>query len=422
MKPFISVSLLSIFIAGLAIPSYFLPQQKPGQFFSFGQDAAVVSLDIPDTSYIFFDKEELASKNKEFLFALDRYILRQREEKSRLTEARSENAKGIYITNSIATSNSFYAIWLRKEIENLLKETELNSVVIDVKEMAGPNLTPLLKGLVNGYRLNGYWTIARIAVFRDCSLVDKHKDWYIQNINGEPWRDFNGGCWLDPGLPDVFKYIFSVAKLAIDFGFDEIQFDYIRFPSDGDLQNMNHNVSNKADTIKEFSLRLYQEVKNEKPEIILSADLFGYIATQLNAFDIGQRMTDFASTFDYVSFMLYPSHFYGGFYIGADKKRGLPPLSLPYENTATSTVVSANPKEVVYRSVVSAIDYISAVGAKAKVRPWLQGFNLKFDLERGIVYGAETVRAQIEAAENASSSGWLIWNSANAYSKEAFLP
>lgn len=383
---------------------------------------------------LFKKSEELITEAQELILRLEEFIEEKEKEKllaiqKVITEARlrSDNVKGVYMTEFIANSQAPAALKIKEDIKKLLDETELNSVVIDVKEARGPNLPNSLKQLINEFHQKDTWVIARIVAFRDSSLIEEKPEWYLKSStatstatsSGEFWKDWGGGYWLDPSSSEVWEYIIEFSQKVIDFGFDELQFDYIRFPSDGDLENIDYpfydGSQNKYEVIQEFSLNLSETLKFYKPSIILSVDLFGYVATRLNAFDIGQRLKDFTNTVDYISFMLYPSHFYGGFEVQEDLKRGLPAVSFPYIAQDLSLVVSNQPYEVVYRSILSSFDYLSSFDSKARVRPWLQDFNLKFDTERGIYYDAEKVRAQTKAVKDSGASGWLLWNSANIY-------
>lgn len=380
--------------------------------------------EMPETEK-FTLTEELKKIVKNLTLKAEKFI-KERErllaiEKAR---ARSENVKGVYMTAFIANSQSPVVIKIRDDIKKLIFETELNAIVIDVKEAYGPNLPNSLKKLIEEFKEKDIWVIARICVFRDSSLIKEKPNLYLQSKKGGFWKDNSGNFWLDPASPEVLQYIIEFSKRAIDFGFDELQFDYIRFPSDGDLEDIVFPFYNKKKSkwkvIQEFMEGLTQELKTHKPEIILSIDLFGLVVLEHNVPEIGQRLEDSAKFFDFLSPMLYPSHFYGGFQIGKDLKRNLPALYFPYEAEDISKVVSNHPYEVVYRSILSAKDYLRSLKSKAKIRPWLQDFSLKADSERGIYYDAEKVKAQIKAAEDSGASGWLLWNPANIYSEEIF--
>ncbi len=338
--------------------------------------------------------------------------------------------KGIYINEFVANSQTPFAKTSRENIKKMLQETELNAVVIDIKENSGPNLSNSLKIFINELHQKNVWVIARICAFRDSSLREEKPEWYLKDsaatTSDNIWKDTAGASWLDASSTEVQAYIIDFSKKAIDFGFDELQFDYIRFPSDGNLKNIVYPFydanQEKYEVINGFFSKLSHDLREYKASIILSADLFGYLATRFQAFDIGQRLSDAGKYFDYLSFMLYPSHFYGGFSVPEDSKRQLLATYFPYKDEATTStlnLVSNNPYPVILRSVLSSADYLSSYGLAAKVRPWLQDFNLSYDVGRGIIYDAEKVKAQIQGAQDAGSAGWLLWNSANIYTESA---
>lgn len=382
---------------------------------------------------LIIETQRLAKKTQRFIEEKEE----RRQKAIQQARERSAEIKGVYMTEFIANSQNPVAIRTREDIMKLLDETELNGIVIDVKEAYGPNLPSSLKKLIKELHQKDIWVIARIVVFRDGSLTEQNPELYLKikeqststtsatSTTSEFWRDNQGAYWLDPASQEVWKYILDFSKKAIDFGFDELQFDYIRFPSDGDLENIVYPVydgkKKKSDIIQEFSNYLSQNSKSYQPSIILSVDLFGLIATTFGIPETGQRLFDMETSFDYISFMLYPSHFYDGFMVQEDLKRGLPSLYFPYDSKDISQVVSNHPYEVVLRSIFSASDYLSSRGSKAKIRPWLQDFNLKPDTKRGIYYDAQKVQAQIKAAQDAGASGWLLWNPSNVYTKDAFV-
>lgn len=371
-------------------------------------------------------------ETSENLIAQTKQFIEEEKNKETLVSAakeRSSQIKGLYMNEFVASSQSPLAVTYREKIKSLLDETELNGVVIDIKEAYGPNLPNSLKNFINELHQKDVWVIARICAFRDSSLREENPGLYLQDFVSTSsddlvWQDPNGVPWLDPASPEVQEYIINFSKTAVDFGFDELQFDYIRFPSDGNLENIVYpfydGSREKYEIIREFFSRLSADLKEYEPSIILSADLFGYVATQFQAFDIGQRLLDAGAFFDYVSFMTYPSHFYGGFVVSEDKSRGLPALNLPYEAEDAEGTVSANPYQVILRSVLVSSDFLSLYNLPAKVRPWLQDFNLNFDMQRGIYYTAEKIRDQIDGAEQAGSSGWILWNPSSVYTEETF--
>ncbi|MEK7082718.1 MAG: putative glycoside hydrolase, partial [Patescibacteria group bacterium] len=262
----------------------------------------------------------------------------------RIQEARekSSHIKGIYMTADVASDGGAGATRLRNNLIRLAETTEINGIVIDVKEVCGPQYSKeRLKKLIDELHAKHIWTIARIVVFKDSSQIDVHPEWYLKRAtrktisdqcanktylraknsdggksNAIFWRDNNGGYWLDPASKDAQIYITDFTKHIIDLGFDEIQFDYIRFPSDGDVEKAQFPVWDgkkpKFMILKDFFEFLYTTLKKHKPDIILSADLFGYAAIREGDVGIGQRLEDIGNSFDYVSFMVYPSHYYSG--------------------------------------------------------------------------------------------------------------
>ena len=355
---------------------------------------------------------------------------------------RSVNVKGIYVTKLIANASSkdLGARAVLDNIKDLLRETEANAVVIDVKETDGFKLSDSLLELINELHQENIWVIARLVAFRDSSLIQERPDLYIKNKKGELWGDDKGYYWLDPASSQVQKYLIDLCYEVIDFGFDEIQFDYIRFPvkSDEAIYPFYDNVTEKREVIRDFSLKLRNNLRSYKSDIILSVDLFGEVAVLGFSASIGQSLNDFVDVFDYVSFMIYPSHFFNGFLVGQDLENNLPAVYIPYNDDDISRVVSSRPYDVIYRSILSGINYISSSYSQnslqpqclgknsslmfcpqAKVRPWLQDFNLKVDSDRGIFYDVEKVKNQIQASEDAGSSGWLLWNPSNVYTVEA---
>src|SRR3989344_5270997 len=390
---------------------------------------------------------------------------RQKTTEERIAEAqeRSSNVRGVYLAGGVAVDQGRGSTKIRDKVKELIRTTELNGVVIDVKEVDGLFLGENMKKTVKDFHDQGVWVIARLVVFRDLGGIKAHSVSYLKLKDGTIWKDNRGGAWLDPADPRAWAYIADVAKRSIDQGFDEIQFDYIRFPSDGDLSKAAYPVYDYKTPryvyMKKFFTYLNKELKAHKPDIIISADLFGYVATASSDLSIGQRLADIGDSFDYISFMVYPSHYYAGFEMSADPARALPYIKYPYKSSNIKEVVSNHPYEVVYRSLLRARDFLdgkisngtknlkvsqstttAAVStstnilltgsnvasttpslriSRARFRPWLQDFNLGADTKRGIFYDAEKVRAQIKAAEDSGSSGWLLWNASNIYTESA---
>lgn len=316
--------------------------------------------------------------------------------------------KGLYLTAYSAGNPAKI-----KEIISLLNKTELNGVVIDLKDYSGYILYDSRLDFVNKNKLanvriknaaelikllrqNHIYTIARISVFQDPLLAQRKPEWAIKSKAGGLWRDKKGLAWVDPTRAEIWRYAESVAREAAALGFDEINFDYIRFPTDGRLDDIVYTQGNKKrhEVIKVF-FSYISETLADLP-VYISADLFGLTTEKSGEDDmfIGQRFSDAVKYFDYVYPMVYPSHYPRGY--------------LGYANPAD------HPYEVVYNALSSGVK--RAQGQRAKVRGWLQAFNL------GAVYNGAKIRAQINAADKAGAEGWILWNAGNRYSAAGLLP
>ena len=313
-------------------------------------------------------------------------------------------AKGLYLTAYSAGSKK-----KMDEIIKLIGKTELNAVVIDIKDYSGKVLYGSKVKLANDLKLvdnrignvreliaklhrREIYVIARQTVFQDPILAGKKPEWAIRAKGGGIWRDYKGLSWVDPTRREVWAYNMQIAKEAIELGFDEINFDYVRFPSDGNMSAVVYTNGNKKrwEIMGEF-YKFVGETLSDLPAYI-SLDLFGLTmeATSTNDMQIGQRIAGAVDHVDYISPMMYPSHYPSG--------------HLKLANPA------AQPALVIDNGMKKGARFF--VGKRAKVRPWLQAFNM------GAVYGAEKIRAQINAVEKYDNAGWLLWNAANRYTSE----
>ncbi|PIT94751.1 hypothetical protein COT98_02215 [Candidatus Falkowbacteria bacterium CG10_big_fil_rev_8_21_14_0_10_39_9] len=296
-----------------------------------------------------------------------------------------------------------------------IKGTKINAVVIDIKDYSGylsydsniPMVNELkleqikikdLKGVIDKFHQNNIYTIARIAVFQDPELSSKKTAWAVQNKNtGKIWQDRKGLSWLDPANSAVWKYHTEIAKEAIGLGFDEVNLDYVRFPSDGAISTMVfpkwNNEGTKADVLRKFFAFFAKELINEPA--YTSVDLFGLTTTVKNDMNIGQLLENATPYFDYVCPMVYPSHYPNGY--------------LGFSNPAD------HPYEIISKAVKTANERIaSSTPIRAKIRPWIQDFDLE------AVYTASMIRKQIQASKDAGGYGYLAWDPKNIYTLEAF--
>lgn len=317
-----------------------------------------------------------------------------------------DSLKALYFTSWAAGNAKF-----RKELLDIASSTEINAVVIDVKDYTGrisfavddpalkatgssQNRIPDIKEFISELHERGVYVIARISAFQDSYLINVHPEWAVKTRDGGVWSDYKGVKWLDPGARPVWDYLVAIGKQAYAVGFDELNFDYIRFPSDGDLKDISYSWSDgrsRAEVMKDFFAHLRAQFASTS--IPLSIDLFGLTTSAEDDLGIGQVLGDALPYFDFVDPMVYPSHFSHGF-IGYDR-----PAEHPYE------VVSYSMERAIQKAY-------EASSSPMKIRPWLQAFDL------GAVYTPAMVRAQIQATYDSGLKSWLLWDAASVYDKD----
>jgi hypothetical protein len=308
---------------------------------------------------------------------------------------------------------------IRGRVMDLLARTELNAVVIDVKgdrgwilwkteiPMAlsvgaqGPVILKDVEGLVADLKSRGVYTIARIVTFKDNVLSNARPELaIIDTRTSKPWIDNEKLAWVDPFREEVWQYNIEIAKEAVRKGFDEVQFDYVRFPTDGRLSAAKYSKPNNKDTRLPNIVAFLSRARREIGPLgaFVSADIFGYTAFNDNDTDIGQRIEEMAPSVDYLCPMVYPS----GYHLGIPGYRN--PVQAPYQ------VVFESVRLIRKRSGTASV----------RVRPWLQDFkDYAFDKR---IFGVTEIRAQIKGADEAGSVGWMLWNPRNDYTGAALRP
>ena len=305
---------------------------------------------------------------------------------------------------------------IRGRVLDLLARTELNAVVIDVKgdrgwilyptrvELAlsagaqGPGTLRQFDSLMAELKARDIYTIARIVTFKDNILARHRPDLaVIDTHTGKPWIDRESLAWVDPFREEVWNYNIAIAHEAIERGFDEVQFDYVRFPTDGKLSNARYakpvNKESRLPAIAGFIERARKELGAHGAYV--SADVFGYIAFNENDTDIGQRVEELAPNLDYISPMVYPS----GYHVG------IPGFRNPVQNS--------------YQVVRESVRLIRkrAMHTQVRVRPWLQDFrDYAFDRR---IFGVAEIRDQIRGSDEGGGTGWMLWNPRNDYTGAA---
>jgi len=305
---------------------------------------------------------------------------------------------------------------IRQRVLDLVARTELNAVVIDVKGDRGliPYRTTVQAALDAGaqgpviikdfdeqltsWKAQGIYTIARIVSFKDNVRASARPDLaIIDTRTGKPWIDRENLAWVDPFREENWDYLIAVAKEAVAKGFDEVQFDYVRFPTDGKLgaarYSQPNNATSRLPAIAAFLAKARRELG--PTGAFIAADVFGYTAFNTNDTDIGQRVEELSAHLDYLCPMVYPS----GYHLGIPGFRN--PVQHPYE------VVKESVRLTRQRSQNPAL----------QVRPWLQDFkDYAFDKR---IFGPAEVTAQIRAANDSGAAGWMLWNPKNDYTAAA---
>lgn len=326
---------------------------------------------------------------------------------NRPLEKEAVKVKGIYMSGRIFNYSKYF-----HNLVNIVDETELNALVIDVKDDDG-FLTadfdlPLSreikvrvhKGMDAPENMKllaekNIYPIARIVVFKDPSLAEGKPELALKRKDGKIWRDRKGLAWVDPHNKQVWEYTVDVAKEAAKMGFREIQFDYVRFPTDGDVKNAVYPFATgqpKEDVILDFLTYARKEL--EPYNVFIAADVFGLTTLTTDDMKMGQKFEKVMTQVDYICPMVYPSHYGVGNY--------------GFKNP------NAYPYEIVKQALLDAQK--KAQGSPVIIRPWLQDFTLGTPS-----YGAKEVRAQIKATYDAGLEEWILWNAGNKYTTQALL-
>jgi hypothetical protein len=327
---------------------------------------------------------------------------------------RPDVVRGLYVNRWAALGKR---IW---ELIDIAKKTEVNALVIDVKDDRGFLLyrssVPLAKSIgadtnqpmsagkvravLDTMRAHGIFPIARIVVAKDPLLADQKREWAIKRkSDGTAWLDKNGKPWLDPHHREVWAYAGDLADEAIALGFSEVQFDYVRFPDEPRLVRETvfplAQGRLRARVIREQLGYLHDRLSAKR--VPMAIDVFGLTVTDSTDMGIGQKWENFVDQADVVLPMTYPSHYAPGTY-----KLGNP---------------NAHPYAVIDHAMQDAHRRSAGIAKPAQIVPWYQDFTLGPPH-----YYAEHVRAQIQAGYDNGVRGWMLWNPGSRYTVSALKP
>ena len=301
------------------------------------------------------------------------------------------------------------------EMLSNMEGTELNTVVIDVKDDEGrivfktdsPYVTETeavrvcigdFPALVKECHDRGLYVIGRLVCFRDPYIWQKKPEWVLKTQKGEVYLDKKDNAWIDPANKEAKEYLLEVAKDCVDAGVDEIQFDYVRYPAVVDDAAADVDGETRQNSIITFAREAREYLHGLG--IPCSLDVFGTIVySDVDRGIIGQNYSDLSMETDYLCPMIYPSHF-------ADGTFGI-------EHPDTE------PGETVYQTLMKSGRIVTGKEGQCVVRPWLQDFTADY-LEHYIEYGPEAVREQIESVYTCGLDQWLIWDPSGNYAWDAF--
>lgn len=406
-------------------------------------------------------------------------------EEGLLPEEERVKVKGIYVTGAMAGTSGM------DDLIALVDRTELNTMVIDVKnddgrvvyEMDTPMVSEIgsskklvsdMPGLIQKCKEHDIYLIARIVAFKDPFLAENRTDLALHDESGNLFRDSSGLAWVNPYKEEVWEYLLEIAEEAVAIGFDEIQFDYIRFATDSGMKNVDFGPEAEGKS-REAVITEFVEYASERLHsqgIPVSADVYGIVIdSELDASLVGQNYYEMSKYLDYISPMVYPSH-YGPGNLGlavpdaqpyetiyrsmSASRRVLAGLEGPEEeveavsgNDIPLKTEDVSGNDVSQDAAVESVGIVSqetaavsgngAVSAgartelpdpkemepaeeiRAQVRPWLQDFTATW-VDGHINYGPEEIRAQIQAVYDAGYEEWILWNAANRYTEGGLLP
>lgn len=344
----------------------------------------------------------------------------------------SFKVKALYITPYTIASKLEHYI-------QLANTTEINAYVLDIKEWAGeicytlngketlstPSYQKIydVTNVIKQFHDNKIYAIGRIVCFKDNYLPRKNNSFALRLPDGRLYETTEPGgnktTWLDPAKKENWEYLGNIIEEAISVGFDEIQFDYVRFP---EKRYTNSYAYNSEVPHNKHIEGFLEYIRSRFPNIPLSADIFGIpCISEKDLGQIGQQLETVGLNIDYISPMIYPSHY-------ANSSKGVMGNGVGQQiNAIVFDKPDLMPYEVIYNTLLVTKKRLDTFAAEnkqlpqVKVRPYLQGFTATY-LPKGYYkeYGVQEYRQQIEAVYDVGYEEWIFWNANNKYVESAF--
>lgn len=324
--------------------------------------------------------------------------------------------RGIYLNAYAAGSTNRLGTLL-----GLADTTEINAFVIDVKDergiryrsgielavelaQAGEVTIRDVEALAARLKERSIWSIARIVLFKDPILSEARPEWSIRDPDGGIWRDREGHSWVSAWEPAVWDYNLDIAEEVARAGFDEIQFDYVRFPES--FRNLPEQVHPRAQGTRSDAIALFLAEARRRLHplgVVVAADVFGLSPNDPRDVAIGQQWETVLASADHVLPMVYPSHYFPTHLRGVTR-----PNRMPYETVFTSLGLGMIRWERLREAGVR----------PARVIPWLQAFNAPW-VDRDYPYGPEQADAQIRGVYDVGLDDWIFWHPGSRYEQIA---
>ena len=338
---------------------------------------------------------------------------------------RPKALKAIYMSQCVVGTPSF-----RDSLVEFIDQSELNAVIIDIRDYTGkiafPTNNPVLADMVSDecsardmksfletLHQKDIFVLGRITVFQNPHYTAAHPEEAVQKKSGGVWKDRKGLAFVDVGAKPYWDTVVELGRESYAIGFDELNFDYIRFPSDGNMAEADYTWSqgkSKAEALEEFYRYLSEALR--PTGAVLSADLFGYVTVHQDDLGIGQILERGLPYFDYIYPMVYPSHYNSGF--AGVKDVNSDPYKIVYASMAPAVAreqaTTTRLMSFAYSPIASTSPQLYAKPAYyGKVVPWLQSFDYPVD------YTPDMVAAQIKATQDAGVGSYLFWDAGNKY-------